>query len=140
LKHYNIQRRLRMLLEGFAGEQGVVDTEMAFRALPEYELRVADVAFVSRERWERADGDDNIRGAPELVIEVLSPSNTVSEINDKEKLCLENGSLEFWVVDPGLRQVKVATPSGITTTYGVGQEIPLNLFGGDALKVDDIFQ
>ena len=68
LKHHRIQRQLRKLLEAAAGVSGVVDTEVAFRALPEHELRVADVAYVSRERWEAADPEDNLRGAPDLVI------------------------------------------------------------------------
>jgi Uma2 family endonuclease len=63
-----------------------------------------------------------------MVIEVLSPSNTVAEIYHKEKLCLENGAKQFWVVDPDRRQVKVSTPDGHTVTYGTGQEIPLELF------------
>ena len=73
---------------------------MPFAPLPEYELRVADVAYLSPERFAQADPEDYIRGAPDLVIEVLSPSNTAAEIYEKEKLCLENGSREFWVVDP----------------------------------------
>ena len=137
-KHHKIQRRLRQLLEGPAGEAGVVEIEQAFRALPEHELRVADVAFVSAERWQGMDDDDNLRGAPELVIEVLSPSNTMAELLDKEKLCLENGCLEFWLVDPVRRQVKISTPDGITKTYPEGQDIPLNLFPG-SLAVTSIF-
>ena len=139
-KHYRIQRRVRKLLEALAGEDGIVEIEFAFRALPEYELRVADVAYVERARWERIDPEDNLHGAPDLVIEILSPSNTAAEINEKEKLCLENGAKEFWVLDADLRQVKVSTPDGITKTYRLGQEIPLRLFGGGALKVDDIFE
>jgi Uma2 family endonuclease len=46
------------------------------------------------------------------------------EILDKEKLCLENGCREFWVVDAKRRQVKVSTPDGLTKTYQRGQEIP----------------
>ena len=138
-KHFRLQRHLEHLLEQVAGQLGVVAMEFTFRALPEYELRVADVAYVTRARWDQTDPEDNLRGAPELVIEILSPSNTVAEINDKEKLCLENGALEFWAVDPDLRQVKVSTPDGITTTFRLGQEIPLRVFGGGVLKVDDIF-
>lgn len=138
-KHHLIQSRLRDLLKPLAPAGAFVDCELAFRALPEYELRVADVAYLSAERLQQADPEDNIRGAPDLVVEILSPSNTVTEINEKEKLCLENGAREFWVADLDLRQVKVSTPDGITTTYRSGQEIPLRLLGAGVLKVDDIF-
>ncbi len=56
---------------------------------------------------------------------------------DKERLCLENGAREFWVVDIDHRLVRVSTPDGLTVTYKDGQEIPL-LFGGK-LAVDAIF-
>ena len=126
-------------LEGAAGDLGVVAMEFTFRPLPEHEVRVADIAYVSRERWEQTDPEDNLRGAPDLVLEVLSRSNTAAEVFDKEKLCLENGCREFWVVDSDHRQVEVSTPDGITTTYRAGQEIPSRLFGGGALKVEAIF-
>ena len=139
LKHAVIQGRLRDALRAVAPQGSFVDTEAAFRALPEYELRVADVAYLSAERWKTADLEDNIRGAPDLVIEVLSPSNSASEIYDREMLCLENGGQEFWVVDPDRRQVKVSTPDGRTVTYQSGPEIPLPLFGNAKVAVNDIF-
>ena len=73
------------------------------------------------------------------MIEVLSPSNTARELYDKEKLCLDNGAKEFWVVDPDRRQIKVSTPDGRTITWQSGQEIPLPLFGGAGIAVDAIF-
>jgi len=54
------------------------------------------VAFVSTDRWEKTDR--YFEGAPEIVIEVLSPSNTAAEMMDKEQLCLENGAKEFWAL------------------------------------------
>jgi len=72
------------------------------------------------------------------VVEVLSPSNTMAGILDKEKLCLENGAKEFWVVDAGRHQIKVSTPDGHTVTYRSGQEIPLALFCGAKIAVDAI--
>ena len=74
-----------------------------------------------------------------MVIEVLSPSNTVSEMLDREKVCLENGCQEFWLVDIERRQVKVSTPDGRTLTYRAGQEIPLPLLNSGRLAVDAIF-
>jgi Uma2 family endonuclease len=139
-KHFLIQRNLQEALTRLAEPGSCVDTEVAFRPLPEHELWVADVAYLSAERFQQVDLEDNVRGAPELVIEVLSPSNTVAEIYDKEKLCLENGAREFWVVDPDRRQVKISTPDGHTQTYPAGQEMPLPLFGGAAIAVDAIFR
>lgn len=138
-KHYLVQRRLRRLLESAAGDAGEVDTEMAFRALPEYEYRVADVAFVTNARWVQIPPEGNLHGVPELVIEALSPSHTVAEIIDKKTVCLENGAREVWVVDIEHRQVEVSTPDGRGKTYKAGQHIPL-FFAGDAqLAVDAIF-
>lgn len=137
-KHYSIQRRLRRLLERLAPADALVDTEFAFRPLPEYELRVADVAYVAADRERSIQPEDNLRGAPEMVIEILSPSNTVAEMYEKEKLCLENGAQEFWVV-ADRRQVKISTPDGRATTWQSGQEIHLPLFGNARLAVNDIF-
>jgi len=138
LKHRLIQARTRDLLKAIAPAGSFVEYEVAFRALPEHELRVADIGYIGEERMKHTDPDDNFLGAPDIVIEVLSPSNTVAEIDDKEKLCLENGAKQFWVVDPDRRQVKVSSPDGCTVTYRAGQEIPLNLFAA-SLAVDAIF-
>ena len=138
-KHAVIQRRLRHLLENLAPAEGVVDTEFAYRPLPEHELRVADVAYVSGIREQAIDPEDNLHGAPDITVEVLSPSNTAAEIYDKEKMCLEHEAQEFWVVDPDRRQVKVSRPDGHTVTWRSGQEIPLHLFGNAKLSVDAIF-
>jgi Uma2 family endonuclease len=126
-------------LERRAGQTYWVQEELAFRPLPEHELWIADIAAVTAARWDATDDDDNLAGSPELVIEVLSPSNTVEEINDRERLCLETGCREFWVVDPKLRQVKVSKPDGLTRTYQAGQAIPLDLFGEGTLPVNEIF-
>jgi Uma2 family endonuclease len=135
--HYRVQQRLRRFLEQSAGDAGEVGTEMGFRPLPDREYWYADVAFLSRQRWDETPGRGNVQGAPELVVEVLSPSNTAAEIRDKKKLCLESGAQEFWVVDIELREVEVFMRDGRSMTYGSGQEIPL--FFGGSIAVDAIF-
>ncbi len=137
-KHQMIQSQLLALMRPFVPVGSLLEAEVAFRALPQYELRVADVAYLVAERRAKVDPDDYIAGAPDLVVEVLSPSNTAAEIYDKEKLCLDNGAKEFWIVDPDLRQVKVSTPDGKTVAYQSGQEILL-FFAGGAIAVDTIF-
>jgi Uma2 family endonuclease len=139
LKHHLIQSRLCDQLKAVAPAHSFVAYELAFRAVPEYDLRVADVAYVCPERFAQTDPNDYLQGAPDIVVEILSPSNSAVEMNEREKLCLENGSKEFWVADADLRQVKVTTPDGHTITYRSGQENPLPLFGGAKIAVDAIF-
>ena len=135
--HVRAQWQLRRLLEEAAGDAGVVHTEMPYRPLPEYEGWGADVAYLTKARW---DGIDRyLAGAPELVVEILSPSNTKAEIAYKRKLCLENGSREFWVVDTERKQVEVSTPDGRTVTFKSDQEIPLFFAAGARVAVDAIF-
>ena len=127
------------MLRPYAEHLGVVESEVAFRALPEYDLRGADVAFVSSRRWEETPDDDNLPGSPELVVEILSPSNTVAEMREKSALYLSTGAQQFWVVDPKRKTVSVTDQSGVTTVYQEQERIPLSLFGSD-LALKDLFQ
>lgn len=138
-EHSRVQRQLRRLLERAAGESGVVENEFPFRAVPEYEYRVADTVYLLKDRWDKIDPKGLLAGVPELVVEVLSPSNTAAEIIDKKTLCLENGAREFWIVDIDHRQVEVSTPDGYAKTYKSGEHIPLFFAEGARLAVDAIF-
>jgi Uma2 family endonuclease len=133
--HVRAQWQLRQLLQTAAGNAGVAHTEFPYRPLSEYECWGADVAYVPRARWDAIDG--YLLGAPELVVEVLWPSNNAAKLIEKRKICLENGSDQFWVVDTGQRLVEVSTPDGHSIAYKSGQQIPL--FFGGRLAVDEIF-
>ncbi len=80
---------------------------------------VADVAVFGLSRWEETPDDDYFRGVPEIVIEVLSPSNTTSEMMDREEICLRRGGREFWLVDPERESVKVVRADGDSSVHGV---------------------
>jgi Uma2 family endonuclease len=115
-----------------------VQPEFPFRALPEYDLRAADVAFVARDRWDSV-GEEDLRGSPELVIEVLSPSNTRSKIQAMAALCLATGTEEFWVVDGKRKTVSVTLRGGNTVVYGISDTIPLRMFHSE-LTLAEIFR
>lgn len=138
LLHYHIQRRLRRLLEASAGSGWEIDIEMAFRPTSERECWIADVAAVDSERYHRDQFEGYIQGSPELVIEVLSPSNTATEMLDRRDVCLHNGAREFWVVDPARKSIEIFNSEGRNLSYTVGQGVPLS-FGG-TLSVDEVFQ
>lgn len=138
MKHAKLQSRLVRLLRPHAEHLGFVESEVAFRALPEYDLRGADVAFVTSQRWEETPDDDNLQGSPELVVEILSPSNTQAEIREKSALYLSTGAQQFWVVNPKRNTVSVTDQSGVTIVYQEQDRIPLTLFGGE-LSLQDLF-
>lgn len=92
---------------------------------------------VSRLQWDSRPAGGLLPGLPELVIEVLSPSNTVSEMLEKEEMCLSSGAREFWLVDPIRRAVRISSTSEPNRAYSSGAAIPLP--SGDTLPVDLIF-
>lgn len=139
-KYYTLQNRLERLLEALGGHLGVVGIEMPFRAVPQFDLRAADVAFASQERWNAIDPEDNLRGAPELVIEVRSASNTWAELRERASLCLANGCQDFWIADEKTRTITAVGRDGKAVRYSVGDSVPLPLFGGDGLPLADIFK
>ncbi len=66
----------------------------------------------------RLSDDDYFRGVPEIVIEVLSPSNTASEMTAREEICLRRGGQEFWLVDPVRESVRVVRADGEAAVHG----------------------
>jgi Uma2 family endonuclease len=69
-------------------------------------VRAPDVAFVAEARLT-FDTRKFAPLAPDLAVEIVSPSNTVSEIHHKVMDYLDAGSRLVWVVDPGSRTVTV---------------------------------
>jgi Uma2 family endonuclease len=65
-----------------------------------------DILFVSNERLDIV-GEDWLRGAPDLVIEILSPSTAARDRNIKRKLYARQGVAEYWIVDPATETVEV---------------------------------
>lgn len=137
VSYFLIQQMLRDLLDRAAAGRGRVYTQLGFRGLTNEEYWIASVAYTSKERWAEQNPEGYFRGAPDLVVEILSPSNTTAEIADKRALCFETGCHEFWTVDIGRRRIEASTPDGHTITYKTGQEIPL--FFGGRIPVDAIF-
>lgn len=136
-KHHVRTYCIREVLRPVAQPLGYLDKEVPYRALPQHELRYADLAFVRWDLWEAADPDDALEGAPDLVIEVLSPSNSAEALLETKQLCLANGCREFWVVYPKLMQIEVSTASG-TRMFGLGESIPSVVFPGHSFAVADL--
>lgn len=86
-------------------------------------VRVPHVAWCSDAWLETHPEEAPLLSAPELCIEIMSPSNSRAELRRKAQAYLAAGALEAWIVSPADRTVEIHTPAGQTesTTF------PLNL-------------
>jgi Uma2 family endonuclease len=79
-----------------------------------------DVLWVSPDNTSVADDGKRLRGAPDLVIEVLSPGTAQQDKTTKFKLYEQSGVREYWIVDPVYRLVDVWTlTEGVYRQQGV---------------------
>ena len=104
-------------------------------------MRGPDVAFVSRERHERSG--DTVRafvGAPDLAVEVLSPSTTPAAMHAKVADYLAAGTRRVWVVDPETQTVTVY--ASLLSPLVRGEDDTLDgedVIPGFTVRVGDIF-
>lgn len=62
-------------------------------------VRVADVAWISRDRWLPYKRSSALPVAPEICVEILSPSNSRAEMLEKMTLYYAKGAQEVWLCD-----------------------------------------
>ncbi len=75
-------------------------------------VREPDVSFLSTERFKGQDLDAFLEGAPDLAVEVLSPSNTAAEMRAKMDDYFGAGCQIVWIVDPLRKSIVVHRPDG----------------------------
>ena len=104
LFHFNDQHRL--------GE--VYDSSTGFR-LTSGVLLSPDVAYVSKARLKKllAAPDKFLQGAPDLVVEVLSPSDRMVQVNRKLDLYFEHGTKLAWLINWRKNQIHIYTSDSI---------------------------
>jgi Uma2 family endonuclease len=90
-------------------------------------VRVADVAWASQERND-AQVEDVFTTAPEICVEVWSPSNTPEEFERKRELYLQAGASEFWTCDHD-GHVQFFDASGEIEQSVLVAEFPKNVMG-----------
>lgn len=121
----------------------VYNAEAGYKLFGDREtLRSPDVSFVRKDR--APSGDDELRFArfaPDLAIEVLSPTDSRAAALRKGVMYIEAGVRLVWIVDPLRRLVVVLTPDDLPITLGEGD----TLDGGDvvpgfAVPVTEIFR
>jgi len=89
--------------------------------------RRPDIAFVATENIKKAKG--YYYGAPDLAIEIISPSERPGEIRKKLRQYVDYGVKQVWQVYPDNQEIIVHFPDNTSKTYRVGDTIS----GGDLL-------
>lgn len=107
-KHQRASGRLFVALSSFAAARrlGEVFAAPFDVVLSDENVVQPDLLFVSTARAAIVT-EDNIQGAPDLIVEILSESSRKKDEVTKRKLYERFGVLEYWVVDPELEFVKI---------------------------------
>ena len=108
----------------------LLDSSTAF-TMKNGNKRSPDIAFFAKERLQELEELPTgfLEGGPDLVVEILSPRNTVAEIEDKIAEYFANGTRLLWVISPGQHYVLV---------YRCGYEPQGLLISGDLLEGEDV--
>jgi Uma2 family endonuclease len=101
-----------------------------------------DLIFISNARAGIIQ-EDWIEGAPDLAVEVLSPSTAGHDRATKLPIYAEARVTEVWFIDPKARTVEVLSLHGakyvVEATYAGHHVLTSNLFPGWQLSLDDLF-
>ena len=87
-------------------------------------------------------GNEGCRGAPDLVMEILSPSNSAIEMERKFHLYEEAGVREYWVVNPEMKTVKAhffAEGKAYSKTYKSTDKARVGMFPDFAVDLESVF-
>ena len=101
-------------------------------------VRCPDVAFVRSGRT--IPSDKFPQGAPDLAIEVVSPSNTPREMDQRVSDFFAAGATRVWVVYPEYREVYVHGLAGVVRRRGDETLEDPELLPGFSIKISKLFE
>lgn len=139
LPHNLIRDTLLVILKTFVAPRklGTVVSEQAFQ-LSERTVRVPDVALVQPGRQLATERP--IEGAPDLAVEVVSPTNTAREMDQRVSDYFAAGCRRVWVVYPEEHEVYIHGLAGVTRRRGDELLEDAELLPGFSVKVSSLFE
>lgn len=133
-EHGRISGEIYFAIKGFVRAKGLGDvlaaeTGFLLRRAPDT-VRAPDVAFVRAERTPEPEQRSGfVHVVPDLVVEVVSPSDRAADVNAKALMWLDAGVRLVWVIYPETQVVAAHTPDGVV--HIVREDAVLD--GGDVL-------
>jgi len=142
-EHQRISRELELLLGNFVKKNKLGEIlDAPFDVHLGEDVVQPDILFVSKER-SGIITEEEIRGAPDLVIEIFSPTTVERDRTYKETLYAREGVREYWMVDPEKKTVQVMTlgKAGFENfgTYGKKDTLKSPIFPALNIKLSQIF-
>lgn len=107
------------------------DSSTGFK-LPNGAIRSPDVAWVEQSRWDAITSEQQEKFAPiapDFVLELMSPSDTLEDTQAKMREYIENGVRLGWLIDRKTRRVEIYRADQSVEVL----ENPISLFGEDVL-------
>ncbi len=145
LKHQHVMGNLHYHLRQFITEHGTGRLLLApcDVFLSDTNVVQPDLLFVSRQREHLLSDGEKVRGAPDLVVEILSSSTADKDRGSKRELYGRHGVAEYWLVDPIGDTVSIHRQRGgvlaAADTFSRGQTLRSPLLAGLELRLDDVF-
>lgn len=144
-EHGQICMRLSTALMGHVVKHklgAVLDSSTGFW-MHNRNCRAPDVSFVAKERLMGMEHPPRefFQGAPDLAIEVVSPSNSAPEITERLRDFFESGARLAWVIHPVERYVEVCTsPNERRLTSAEGILDGADVVPGFTYEIADLFK
>ncbi len=102
-----------------------------------------DLYYISRTRRAFLT-DQGARGAPDLIVEILSPKTAKLDRGVKREIYARSGVEEMWIVDPTVKKIEVyrfSTTIDIPVgTFGVRQKFAAPLLPGLKIELSRVFE
>lgn len=113
-----------------------------------FTVLVPDLVFFTTERFARVVNEKHATGAPDLVVEILSPGTRRRDKGRKRAVYDREGVREYWIVDPEARAITAlrrprpdAGLTDVTTlTLDAGGRLESPLFPGLRIPLRDVFR
>jgi Uma2 family endonuclease len=102
-------------------------------------IRQPDVSVISKERIQATGPDDYLEGAPELAVEIVSPSDSAEDLEAKVEQYRRAGAQQVWILFPKGKRVHVFSGKAVTVLDETGTLSGGDLLPGFSLKVSELF-
>jgi Uma2 family endonuclease len=146
IPHQRVLSNLIFAFESYLKENPIgIVVPGAGAVFSDYDAVIPDLVFVQNERWSEVVTETRFTGAPDLVLEIMSPGreNRDRDLLVKRQLYAKYGVKEYWVLDTEERYVLIYQLRGQSldevATIRDDDEITTPILLGFHLKVSAIF-